>query len=205
MQKYLKIGISYLRGQYLPHLLLTLLFCLASVGFMSFQNLAVEQSAKVLEMYVSLAGIFLLTPLFMPEQNQDIWQLEKSKATPMWQLYLVRLFLGIVFMVSVITLFMAVLDRNGSVVLWNWMWVGGISEMLFLGAVGFAVSGITNQAVIGYMIAVVYYLSNMGGRKYFGKLALFQMMDGNYDFAGWMLLVSAVLIVASVIIRERQK
>ena len=85
MQKYLKIGISYLRGQYLPHLLLTLLFCLASVGFMSFQNLAVEQSAKVLEMYVSLAGIFLLTPLFMPEQNQDIWQLEKSKATPTTQ------------------------------------------------------------------------------------------------------------------------
>lgn len=205
MQKYLKLGASYLKGQYLPHLLLTLLFCLASAGFMSFRNLEVTQSAKVLELYVSFVGILLMTPLFMPEQNREIWQLEKSKATPMWQIYLVRLVLALLVMAVVYTAFPLVLEQNGSEFLWNKMWISGVSEMFLLGAIGFAVSALTNQVVIGYMIAVIYYVSNIGGKEYFGKLGLFQMMDGKYDFAGWMLGVGAVLIVAAILIRERQR
>lgn len=189
----------------MPHLLLTLLFCLASVGFMSFRNLDVFQSAKVLEMYVSFAGILLLTPLLMPEQNREIWQLEKSKATPMWQIYLVRLVIASLVMAAAFTVFPLILEESGSDFLWDKMWIGGISEMFLLGAVGFSVSALTNQVVIGYMIAVVYYVSNIGGKKYFGKLALFQMMEGKYDFAGWMLGVGAVLIVAAILIRERQR
>lgn len=203
MEKYFKLGVSYLKGQYLPHLLLTLLFCFMSTGFLSFRNLELYQSAKVLEMYVSFVGILLMTPLLMPEQDREIWELERSKATPMWRIYLVRLILAFLVMAAVSVVFPFILEQNGSEFLWDKMWIGGFSEMFLLGAVGFAASALTNQVVIGYMLAVIYYVSNIGGKKYFGKLALFQMMGGSYDFAVWMLAAGVVLIVVSVVIRER--
>lgn len=205
MQKYLKIGVSYLRGQYLPHLLLTIVFSLASAGIMSFRNLDEMQSARVLEMYVSFGGILLLTPLFMPEQNVEIWQLEKSKATPMWQIYLVRVLIAVPAMLIIFSIFPFLLEKNGSVVLWDKMWIGGISEMFFLGAIGFFVSAVTNQVVIGYMLAVIYYVANIGASKHLGKLGLFQMLRGHYDFAGWMMAVGLVLLAAGILLRERRK
>lgn len=205
MQKYLRIGGSYFRGQYLPHLLLACLYCAISVCFISFRNLEAVQSAKVLEIYVSFAGILLMTPLLMPEQNREIWQLEKSKVTPMWQIYLVRLCIALCFVILLFTVFPIALEQNGSVFLWDRMWVNGISEMIFLGSIGFAVAAVTNQVVLGYMLAVIYYVANFGGREYFGKLALFQMMEGKYDFAGWMLGVSVLLVAGSIVIRERQR
>lgn len=205
MEKYLRVGGSYFRGQYLPHLLIACLYCGVSGCFMSFSNLNVVQSAKVLEMYVNFAGILLMTPLLMPEQNREIWQLEKSKVTPMWQIYLVRLLIALCFVILIFTAFPVILERNDSVFLWDKMWLGGISEMIFLGSIGFAAAAVTNQVVLGYMLAVIYFVANSGGRKYFGKLALFQMMAEKYDFAGWMLGASVVLIAGAIAIRERQK
>ena len=43
------------------------------------------------------------------------------------------------------------------------------------------------------------------GKDIFGKLALFQMARNKYGFAGFMLVVAAVLIVAGVLIRERNR
>lgn len=91
MEKYLSAGSSFIRRQYAPHLLVTLLFCCMSGFFVSFRNLDSQQAAKVMEMYAAFAGILLLTPLFMPEQNREIWLLEKSRATSLWKLYLIRL------------------------------------------------------------------------------------------------------------------
>ena len=86
MERYLNAGGSFIRRQYAPHILLTVLFCVMSGFFVSFRNLDASQAAKVMEMYIAFTGILLLTPLFMPEQNREIWMLERSKATHMWQL-----------------------------------------------------------------------------------------------------------------------
>ena len=72
MEKYLSAGSSFVRRQYAPHLLLTLLFALMSGFFVSFRNLDGVQAAKVMELYASFGGILLLTPLFLPEQNREI-------------------------------------------------------------------------------------------------------------------------------------
>lgn len=205
MEKYLRIGTSFVKRQYFPHILLTLVFCAMSGGIMSFQNLSESQSAKVLELYVSFVGILLLTPLFLPEQDGEIWHLEKSKATPLWQLYLIRLLIGIAGMIAVTTIFLYLLKNGNSEVLFQRMWIGAFGEMLLLGAVGFFVSAITNQVILGYMLAVMYYAMNIGNNKFLGKLALFQMTQGQYDFAGWMICVSCLLFVFGILIRERKK
>lgn len=203
MERYLSVGSNFLRRQYLPHLLITLLLCIMSGFFVSFQNLLPEQAAKVMEMFVIFTGILLFTPLFMPEQNREIWLLEKSKQTSLWQLYLVRILEALVLLAVIVTVFIGVLSLGNSEFEAGKLWLGSFAEILFLGAVGFFVSGITNQVVLGYMVSVLYFVGNIGGSKYFGKLALFQMMKGDFTFMPWMMAGAVILLAAGIVIREK--
>ncbi len=203
MERYLSVGSNFLRRQYLPHLLITLLLCIMSGFFVSFQNLSPEQAAKVMEMFVIFTGILLFTPLFMPEQNREIWLLEKSKQTSLWQLYLVRILEALVLLAVIVTVFIGVLSLGNSEFEAGKLWLGSFAEILFLGAVGFFVSGITNQVVLGYMVSVLYFVGNIGGSKYFGKLALFQMMKGDFTFMPWMMAGAVILLAAGIVIREK--
>lgn len=205
MEKISKLLAGFLRFQYYPHLLLALVYCLVSQYFVSFRNLAEYQSAKVLEMYVIFLGIILLTPLFMPEQDREIWRLEQTKKTPLWQLYGLRLLVAVLLIVGIVTGFLLVMQQSNSEVPFQKMWLGALGEVIFLGSIGFCVSGITNQVILGYMLAVTYFAVNIGKSKVFGQLALFQMMKGEYDFAGWMFLAAAVLFIAGIVIRESRK
>lgn len=202
MERKLKLSANFLMFQYKYHLFLALIFGLSSKFVVSFSNLNAEQSAKVLETFLIFVGIILLTPLFLPEQDKEIWQLEQTKKTSMWQLYAVRLILACISIVLFTLIFLFILSACGSDVKNGQMWVGCISEFIFLGAIGFFVSAVTNQVILGYMLAVMYYAANNGSRKYFGHLALFQMMEGKYDFSGYMLLASVLLFLIGILIRE---
>lgn len=204
MEKNIKLGMDFIRFQYFPHIFLTLVFCLASIGFVSFRNLDVLQSAKVMERYVMFIGAMLLIPLFMPEQDKEIWQLEQTRKTSMWQLYLVRLVLAVVCVLVIVTTFLLILENSNSEVYFGKMWCGAVCEILFFGAIGYFVSAVTNQVIMGYMASAVYYAVNIG-KNVFGKLALFQMMKNQYGFAGYMLLGAVLLIVAGILIRERKR
>ena len=203
MEKYLSAGNSFIRRQYGPHLLVTLLFCCMSGFFVSFRNLDEQQAAKVMEMYAAFTGILLLTPLFMPEQNREIWLLEKSRATPLWKLYLIRLLEALTVLALVVTVFLWLMKEGNSQFAMGRLWQGSFCEICFLGAVGFFVSGVTNQVVLGYMAAVVYFFVNIGASKYLGKLALFQMMKGEYDFMFPMALAALLLTGGGILLRER--
>lgn len=204
MERYLNAGGSFIRRQYAPHILLTVLFCVMSGFFVSFRNLDASQAAKVMEMYIAFTGILLLTPLFMPEQNREIWLLERSKATPLWQLYLIRILEAVVLLMMVVTVFVFLLKQGGSVFSVGRLWLGSFAEIFFLGSIGFFVSGITNQVILGYMVSVIYFMVNIGGSKYLGKFALFQMMKGSYDFAALMLPTAFLLLAGGIILRERR-
>lgn len=203
MEKYGKLTVSFVKRQFYPHLLLVLLFVAFSGGFVSFRGLESTQAAKVLEMYAAFAGILLFTPLFMPEQDKEIWALKRSKETSMWQVYLPRILLALVVCLLVILLFLGLMKHGGGDFEAGILFRGACCEILFLGSIGFFASAVTNQAVIGYMAAVVYYAINIGGSKYLKKFALFQMMRGEYETWGYWLLGAAVLLAAGVFIRER--
>jgi len=205
LEKYLKIASEFLIKQYLPHIMAALLLCLVSGGVMSFRNLNMSQAAKIMEMYAVFFGIVLFTPLFMPEQDREIWMLERSKATPMWKLYLVRMGEAMLFLVLFVTAFVFMI-LNGSSGIDGWeLWFYSFCEILFLGSIGFFVSAVTNQAVLGYMVSVIYFAANFGARKYFYKFALFQMMEGKTDFWSYMLAAAAVLLAMGIIMRENFK
>ncbi len=72
-----------------------------------------------------------------------------------------------------------------------------------MGSIGFFVSAVTNQVILGYMISILYFVVNIGSSRYLGKFALFQMMKGGYDFVPIMLAASLLLLAAGVLLRER--
>ena len=203
MEKYGKVTASFVKRQYFPHLLLILLFVVFSGGFVSFRGLESAQAAKVMEMYVAFAGILLFTPLFMPEQDREIWDLERSKRTAMWQLYLPRILLALLVCILVISLFMGLMVRGGGNFDVGSLLLGAYCEILFLRSIGFFASAVTNQVVVGYMIAVVYYVVNIGGGQYLGRFALFQMMKGEYGSWIYWLLGAVALLASGVVVRER--
>lgn len=205
MEKYVRITVSFVKKQYFPHLLLVLLFVAFSGGFVSFRGLEDAQAAKVMEMYVAFTGILLFTPLFMPEQDREIWDLERSKGTAMWQLYLPRILLAVLVCILVISLFLGIMVRGGGSFDAGSLFGGACCEILFLGGIGFFASAVTNQAVVGYMIAVVYYAMNISGGKYLGRFALFQMMRGEYGSWIYWFLGAAALLVSGVAARERMR
>lgn len=205
MEKYQKLIVSFVKRQYYPHLLLTLLLVMFSGGFVSFKELESLQAAKVMEMYAAFAGILLFTPLFIPEQDKEIWDLERSKSTSMWKVYLPRVLLAFLACILVILLFVVLMKKGGGDFDADILFRGACCEILFLGSIGFFASAVTNQAVIGYMAAVVYFAINIGGGKYLGKFALFRMMAGEYRTWMYWLFGAVVLFGGGIMIREKMR
>ena len=156
-----------------------------------------------MEMYVALTGIVLLTPLFMPEQDREIWRLEQSRVFPMWKLYALRIVTALAALAAVVTVFVGILAcGNEGLNLWN-LWLGGFCEAVFLGSLGYFTSALTNQAVLGYMISILYYAVNVGASDRLGVMGLFQMMRGRDGFLLPMLTGACALLILGTWLRER--
>lgn len=203
MEKYAKLMISFVRHHYLPHLGITALLIAVSGAIISFRNLDAEASAQVMEMYAALAGILLLTPLFAPETDQQIWELKRTKVTPMWRLYLGRLFLAVPVLAVTMGIFLLRLHCGGSEFDAGSLFSAAYSEALFLGATGFFAGAVTNQPVIGYMVSLLYYMGNIGIAGKLGWLGLFPLMRNQPAHRGCFLLTAIVLIALGILLRER--
>lgn len=207
MERYGKIAGNFLKHHYRYHLGLTVLFVAAAGAILSFRNLDGAGAAKVMEMYGILSGILLLVPLFMPEADIEVWLLEKSKAQPMWSLYLERLLVAILVLALVISIFIFRLSLGGSVFEAGELWWISFWEAVFLGGIGFFASAVTNQVILGYMLSVIYFIANIGGAKYFGRFGLFPAMRMRIDGMTWVwyLAGGVILFALGIGIRERKR
>lgn len=197
---------SFWRHAYGWHLLLAAVFCLCAPLIVSFGNLSESGCAAMMEKYGLFAGLLLMTPLAMPEQDAQLWQLEKSKACPMEWLMTLRI-LGAAFVlgIAVVGFEAALAHGNSSFDPWL-LGRGAYVEYLFLGSISFFFGVLTNQAVLGYMVGVFYYLASLGGyRKLLRVFSLMQMQRGSYDFWPWMLGGAAVFLLAGTLLFARRR
>lgn len=203
MENYGKTILNFIRYHYLPHLCGAALLVLCAGAVLSFRNLDAAGAAKVMEQYGVLAGILLLTPLFMPERDIAIWQLEASRRLPMWQLYLGRLFPAVCMLAAVVSILILRLLAGGSVFPVWLLWRGAFCEALFLGGIGCFAAAVTNQAVLGYMVSILYYAANMGMADRLWKFGLFPIYRGDEGTWPWLLLAAAFLAAGGIWLREQ--
>ena len=98
-------------------------------------------------------------------------------------------------------LFVCMLARNESAVTVEHLF-GGIATAAFLGAIGFFVAEVTDNVVLGYMGAMLYYLLSYGAKDKLGKFYLFYMCAGHFDEKWWLLFGAAVLIIVTFIVMQ---
>jgi hypothetical protein len=199
MVRYLQIGKANLKLSLLPHLLLSTLLLFLSPLVMGVENLDASRTAAVLEMFIALLGIILITPVLLPEQNKDIRDLVEAKYTSMTAVVLIRLLEAIVSLAFLIGGYVIFLSFNHCSFPEFKFYLGTLAEALFLGGIGFCTYSIFDQIAIAYMLPLVYYIVSISpGRKLLKDFYLFSMRFGSYQEKIYLFVSGLVLICIGI-------
>jgi len=156
-----------------------------------------RDSALPLEMFLSLTGPILLTPVFQPEQNAEIDDLVSSKYHSTIKVYLVRTACAVLaagLLIAVFSLYMAARGCHITPVLV----LGTMADAIFLGSVGMLTSALSRNTAVGYLPLFLYYALNIGMGPKLGCFYLFSMTVGQYTPKLWMFVTGAFLIAGSL-------
>lgn len=166
--------------------------------------LQAKEAARPIEFLLCFIGVTLLVPIFLPEQDENIRDVICSKKINYFNILLIRILYSVAAMILLIAFFAVLMKVCESNVTVKHL-IGGIASAWFLGAVGFAAAGITNNVTVGYMAAILYYLANYGMKDKVGKFFLFPMSyQGTSDESGWLILGAIVLMAVTLgICRQR--
>lgn len=182
MERYQKILIVNIRYNLLPFLIMCGIMILAAPVFMGIHNLNQQQVARAIEIYLSLIGIILLIPTFIPEINYDIRDLIRSKRESMRILYTIRTLEGAGFIAFMGIVFLLLLYTGNCTFSWRMMLYSLMANSIFLGGLGILMYSISDQIVFAYMIPLVYYVVNFGaGPEKLGNFYLFSMQMGSIN------------------------
>lgn len=206
MERILSIEKEHFKNHFAGHLTAGVLFCLLAPVIVGMEALNQYQAGQILDMYFSLLGIVLLTPLFMPEQNKDIRDLLASKEYPVRNVQLLRLLqAGLVLAVlNLLVLFQMKLGECAFP--FGIYFLCAMASCIFLGGLGILAYGITDNLAIAYMMPVFFYICCYGsGEKYLGKFYLFSLMQGNMENKIWLGAAGFVMTAAGIWIRNRKK
>lgn len=191
------LGIN-LRHNFLPHLLLALVITFLTPIIFGISSLNERESAQPLEMLLSLTGTVLLTPIFMPEQNENIRDLIRSKKIDYLAVCFIRLLYSVFFLAVIFVGFTLVINYSESEITLR-HFIGGYSSALFLGALGFFCAGISKNSIIGYMVSMIYYISNFTMKDELKNWYLFSMSAGSFQEKYWLIGSSVALFAVTFI------
>lgn len=185
-----------LRHNFLPHLLIAIVIVLFTPVIFGISSLDQRLSAQPLEMLLSLTGIVLITPIFLPEQNGDIRDLIRSKKTDHLAVCFIRLLYSLFFLAVIFGIFTLIMYNSESEVTLR-HFAGGYSSALFLGALGLFGAGISKNTVVGYMVSMIYYIANFALKDELKSLYLFSMSAGSFHEKYWLIGSAGVLFAAT--------
>lgn len=202
----LSVAAINLRANSLPHLALAALMTGLAPVLIGISGLNAQAAAQPLEMYASLIGIVLLTPIFMPEQDERIADAVAAKAFPHLATCLLRACYSLAVLALLLGMLTYYMKWQGSEVGYTHA-AGGFASAVMLGAIGMIGAAIARNAVVGYMAAAAYYGLNFGGSAAVGKLYLFGMshgdgLDGKYGLLGCSLALMALAFLSMATARK---
>ena len=164
------------------------------------RNLSVGETARLLDFYVVLPGMLLLSPVFLPEQDKAIRDLIRARYTSMGSI-----FLNVAVMAALTGVFLLGLERGGCDFPFGNYFMASLAGMVFLGGFGAAAFALSDNPVIGYMASLGYYLFSFGaGAKYLGNWYLFSLVSGSYKEKVYLAVTGVALLAAAIVIRVQK-
>ncbi|MDE6519186.1 MAG: hypothetical protein K2K91_01835 [Ruminococcus sp.] len=195
-----------LKHNFSVHFILAIAVAVLTPVVFSISSLDARASAQPIEMLLPFIGTILLTPVFLPEQNQEIRDVIRSKKTDYLIVCLIRVIYSVAAVMLITGLFVLAMKYcECDVTLKHF--IGSSASSLFMGTVGFSVAGLSNSVSSGYMASMVYYAANIGLKDKLGICYLFSMYSGG-DFSDKYLLIllSAIIIaIVFIILRKSDK
>ena len=195
---YVKIIQVNLKHNFIWPFLATVFVGVFSAMLFNLKALSAVAALQPIELLMCFTGVMMMTPIFLPEQKPDIKDVICSKWVNYTKVCLIRLAYSIVSVVIVNIIFVLVMKTQESEIS-GFHIFAAIAGALFLGSIGFFVSGITENAMAGYMVAMGYYLINYGVKK---KLGVFNMFSGSvkaFEDKVWLVLWAAVLVMITFV------
>lgn len=191
-----RVVCSDVRHNFLLHYLAAVAVVILTPLFFSVHELNSRQAAQPLEVIIALIGVIMLTPVFLPEQNESIRDVVRSKKTPYLLVCLLRLVVSVIIMNGMIALFVIYMKHSCSDVSFR-HFLGTAASALALGSIGFFAAGVSNNTIIGYMASLFYYIINFSLKDKLGVFYIFSMMNGSFDEKKWLFGLAFVFITAA--------
>ena len=154
------IGINLKHNFWMP-LGSAICILLLTVNLFNIASLQGNAVAQPIEFFLCFVGVMLLTPIFLPEQNQEIRDVIRSKKISYLKICGIRVIYSVAALIVLEGIFVGIMYVSESQVTVQ-HFIGGVATALFLGAIGLAVAGLSDNTVVGYMAAFIYYLANYG-------------------------------------------
>lgn len=198
MERNLQIAKVNLKYNLLPHVVICFLFFIAAPAMMGIENLNQYQTAQVLEMFVSLFGIILFIPQFLPDQDKNIRDLLESKKESMLKIQFIRFFVAFLSLSFIILMFLLRLKYGGCSFEFGKLFYGTMANCIFLGGLGILIYGFVDNVAVAYMVPILYYILNYGPGKKLGKFYLFTMARGSSDEKLYILIAGIIMIACGI-------
>lgn len=160
---------------------LAFLLCLLTPMIFGTSYLDDYGSAFVLERYISLIGIILCTPLFLPEQDKIIAELIDAKQTAYMSVISLRL------VIAAAAVFLYCAGMVGVLKIGHCQFetvpylLGTYVTAMFLGILGFTFGAVAGNTIVGYLVALSFYILNIGLGPKLKDIYLFSLSLNSYD------------------------
>ncbi|GAB6087591.1 hypothetical protein [Alkaliphilus crotonatoxidans] len=187
------------RHNFLPYFLLSILLLMLTPILFGVSNLDTQASAVPLEIFVSLLGIILLTPIFHPEEDDQIEQVVASKYVGLVYVYIIRIVYSLIILILLIGLFILYMGLQNCNITPQ-LFGGTIVTAMLLGSLGMLAASVSKNIAVSYMVPVVYYLLNLTGGRNLGSFYLFSMMTQEYRAKLFLFIWSTVIMAMSLLV-----
>lgn len=196
--RFLKITSVNLKHNFPVNFVLACIAAAAAPALFGISSLSARDAYKPIEFMLPFSGMFLLTPVFYPEQNENIRDLMRSKKTGYLSVCLIRVICSVTALTLIsaaLTYAMKLSESDAGI---QHFFAGFVSALL-LGGMGFLFSSVSGSVTAGYMAAAIFYLAGYGMKSKLGAVCIFAMTvsrDGDFSVKYKGLLIAAVFIFA---------
>lgn len=189
-----------LRHNFLVHFGIAVAVSILTPLVFSISALDFASSARPLEMLLCMTGTALLTPVFLPEQNENIRDVIRSKRFDYLSVCIIRVIYSIIALAAIIGVFVFVMKLcECDVTLAHFG--AGFGSAYFLGAIGLAFAKFGGSPTVGYMASMIYYMLNFIGSK-LGSFWLFTMSNGMKSVNFALIIWGTLIIVGTFIVSK---
>ena len=180
----------------LPLLLAPFLFPVSCLG--------VKDSAAPMEMLVVLTGPALLSPAFLPEEDQSLRDILRLKGSALRLILFLRLLISCVFLLLLPAAFLLFLAANHSEIS-PMLWGNTAASALFLGGMGALSYSVCRNLAAAYMVPLLYYAMNFFAGARLKSFFLFSTVSTGTGFKLSQLVLGLMFLFLAAFLQIREK